>query len=175
MKTDQVNVQKDQDDSVSALDLWHQTLVSIKGNIRIELLNRFKLHNFHWNVLLLGNEHEKAHDAKIENLLSTDFSLLLNQTLSLWQQLYQEDKRLHKRNHFGPMTKRMKTRARKTLLRGFASNSSISSMQTSYKVSNLFSFERRCTGGRISSDSETMEVEGLQRNRNRYVTAFQSR
>ena len=51
-------------------------------------------------------------------------------------------------------------------------------MQTSYKVSNLFSFERRCTGGRISSDSETMEVEGLQRNRNRYVTyvtAFQSR
>ena len=47
MKTDQVNVQKDQDDSVSALDLWHQTLVSIKGNIRIELLNRFKLHNVH--------------------------------------------------------------------------------------------------------------------------------
>ena len=47
-------------------------------------------------------------------------------------------------------------------------------MQTSYKVSNLFSFERRCTGGRISSDSETMEVEGLQRNRNRYVNAFLS-
>ena len=36
-----------------------------------------------------------------------------------------------------------------------------------YRVSNLFSFERRCTGARISSDSETVEVEGLQRHRNK--------
>ena len=141
---DQANEATNAEESVSALDLWHQTLIT-----------------------MASTEHEKAHDAKLESILSTDFTTLLHQILALWQQLYQEEKRQNKKHPFGPMTKRQKRRAAKTLLRGFASNSSISSMQTTYRVSNLFSFERRCTGARLSSDSETVEVEGLQRHRNK--------
>ena len=130
------------EESVSALDLWHQTLMG-----------------------LASSEHEKAHDANLESILSTDLTMFFHQILALWHQLYSEDKNQHKKYpHFGHMTKLQKRRAAKTLLRGFASNSSI---QNNYRVSNLFSFERRCTTSRLSSDSETVEVEGLQRHKNK--------
>ena len=134
------------EESVSALDLWHQTLIG-----------------------MASSEHEKAHDANLESILSTDLTVFFHQILDLWHQLYSEDKNQHKKYpHFGHMTKLQKRRAAKTLLRGFASNNSISSIQNNYRVSNLFSFERRCATSRLRSDSETVEVEGLQRHKNRY-------
>ena len=99
----QANEISDTDESVSALDLWHQTLIS-----------------------MASTEHEKAHDANLESILLTDFTALLHQILALWQQLHHEDKRQNKKHpSFGRLTKRQKTRAAKSLLRGFASNSSI--------------------------------------------------
>lgn len=79
-------------------------------------------------------------------------------TSELWQHLTREEK---KSSSPCPkvMTKRQRKKFTKTLLRGFASGS-----KPNFRASNLFSYERRfSTCSKMSSDSESQEVDDLQR------------
>ena len=116
---------------MSALDLRHETLMNVASN-----------------------EHEKHHEAPVE----ADVAANVSRTLDLWQHLLLEDKKTLESG--GRMTLRMRKRATRTLLRGFA----CASTNKRFHVRNLFSYERRFSGcTKMSSDSESVEVDDLQR------------
>ena len=88
-------------DSVSALDLWHETLMSVAST-----------------------EHERHHEAEAGGMAFNTGSVL-PRTLKLWQHLADEDKRMERKHPFPTvMTKRQRKRAARTLLRGFAPTAS---------------------------------------------------
>lgn len=124
-------------DSVSALDLWHETLMTVASN-----------------------EHERDHEAQLDpGIISSN----LDRTMDLWDLMAREEKKTHPRSKGGaPMTKRQRKKITRTLLRGFAPDSA---SRTSFKVSNLFSYERRFStvGAKMTSDEESVEIDDLQR------------
>lgn len=82
----------------------------------------------------------------------------LPRTSELWQHLSREEKKSSPCPNV--MTKRQRKKFTKTLLRGFASGPS----KPNFRVSNLFSYERRFSpSSKLSSDSESVEVDDLQR------------
>lgn len=122
--------------TVSALDLWHETLMTVASN-----------------------EHERTHEAPIEAGLAYNLGKNLPRTLGLWQHLAEEAKNAE-RKFPNVMTKGQRKKATRTLLRGFSS----SAKPKNFHVSNLFAFERRFSGcSKMSSDSESVEVDDLQR------------
>ena len=141
----------DQTESISAMDLWHETLMTVASV-----------------------EHGKQHETHLEVLVGND-QALFSPVLELWEHLYTVTTRKEKGPFPNVMTKRQKKRAEKTLLRGFAvgkppsSSSGSSSSKSNFQVSNLFSYERRFSNcSKISSDSDSAEVEDLLQ-RNQYV------
>ena len=113
-------------------------------------------------MAVASNEHERQHDAEAGMVFNT--SSALPRTMKLWQFLLDEDTRQERKRTFpNVMTKRQRKRAARTLLRGFATTSS--AVKSNFRVNNLFSYERRFSAcSKLSSDSESAEVEDLQRN-----------
>ena len=101
-----------------------------------------------------SNDDNKEDQPQLETANSNSFA----QTCELWQHLAREEKKSLPCPNV--MTKRQRKKFTKTLLRGFASGS-----KPNFRVSNLFSTERRFTScSKVrSSDSESVEVDDLQR------------
>ena len=131
---------EDQKESISAMDLWHETLMTAASV-----------------------EQGKQHEAKLEVLIENTHGLFWP-VVELWEHLFVVTNRKEKGPFPNVMTKRQKKRAEKTLLRGFSTSS-----KSNFQVSNLFSYERRFSScSKISSDSDSAEVEDLLQ-RNQYV------
>ena len=105
-----------------------------------------------------SNGTEKEDQTQLE----TDTNSL-DQTYELWQHLAREEKKSLPCPNV--MTKRQRKKFTKTLLRGFASGS-----KPNFRVSNLFSYEKRFSScSKLSSDSESVEVDDLQRSQQLWV------
>ena len=105
-----------------------------------------------------SNDTEKEDQTQLE----TDTNSL-DQTYELWQHLAREEKKSLPCPNV--MTKRQRKKFTKTLLRGFASGS-----KPNFRVSNLFSYEKRFSScSKLSSDSESVEVDDLQRSQQLWV------
>ena len=108
-----------------------------------------------------SNGTEKEDQTQLE----TDTNSL-DQTYELWQHLAREEKKSLPCPNV--MTKRQRKKFTKTLLRGFASGS-----KPNFRVSNLFSYEKRFSScSKLSSDSESVEVDDLQRSQQLWVYLY---
>ena len=108
-----------------------------------------------------SNGTEKEDQTQLE----TDTNSL-DQTYELWQHLAREEKKSLPCPNV--MTKRQRKKFTKTLLRGFASGS-----KPNFRVSNLFSYEKRFSScSKLSSDSESVEVDDLQRSQQLWVYIY---